>query len=208
MRQARTCGRDRIPARLQVLQNSLRGKNGTWLVTFRKLEWSFCMQDCHSARQDIHEFLTANLLSMYVITSDTDWSWIKNRSLSSQRRSQYGFQILHSIWNAINKLHSILPFQTAKSARFGCKPWLQSIQNHARSRFQAFKHRHLKCLCRLIGIWLIWADAHFSDRSSISICCFAQDSIRNMLICSYALFSLINMNDRKIERRDERGFGW
>ena len=91
---------------------------------------------------------------------------------------------------------------------FGRKPWLQSIQNHARSRFQAFKHRHLKCLCRLIGIWLIWADALFSDRSSISICCFAQDSIRNMLICSYALFSLIDMNDRTIERSDERGFGW
>ena len=70
---------------------------------------------------------------------------------------------------------------------FGCKLWLQSIQNHAWHRFQAFARRHLKSL-RFST--LIWADALSSDRSSIQTCYFAQDSIRNMLFCSYAIFSL------------------
>ena len=34
------------------------------------------------------------------------------------------------------------------------------------------------------------ADALFSDRSSIQTCCFAQDSIRNMRVCSYVIFLL------------------
>ena len=47
--------------------------------------------------------------------------------------------------------------------------------------------RHLKSLRCSIKIW---ADALSSDRSSIQTCCFAQDSIRNMLFCSYVIFLL------------------
>ena len=36
---------------------------------------------------------------------------------------------------------------------FGCKLWLQSIQNHARHSFKVFTHSHLKSLCCLLGIW-------------------------------------------------------
>ena len=32
------------------------------------------------------------------------------------------------------------------------KRWYQSIQNHAKNRFQAFARRHLKLLCWLVGI--------------------------------------------------------
>ena len=35
---------------------------------------------------------------------------------------------------------------------FGCKLWLQLIQNHARDCFQAFAHCHMMLLCCLIGI--------------------------------------------------------
>ena len=68
-----------------------------------------------------------------------------------------------------------------------CKLWLQSIQNHARHRFNAFARVHLKSLCCSIRIW---TDALFLDRSSISTCCFAQDSIWNMLFCSDVIFLL------------------
>ena len=44
----------------------------------------------------------------------------------------------------------------------------------------------------VLFIW-IWADALSYDRSSISIWCFVQDSIWNMLFCSYLyLYSEIN----------------
>ena len=69
--------------------------------------------------------------------------------------------------------------------QFGCKLWLQWIQNHARHRFQAIAQRHLKSQCFLI---LIWADALFFERLTNEICCFAQDSIWNMWICSYVIF--------------------
>ena len=58
------------------------------------------------------------------------------------------------------------------------------IQNHAWHRFQAFARRHLQSLCCSI---LIWADTLFSDRLSTQICCCAQDSIQNMLLCSYVI---------------------
>ena len=48
--------------------------------------------------------------------------------------------------------------------QFGCKLWLQSIQNHARHHFQAIVRSHLKSMCCLFGIR---AYALFSDRSSI-----------------------------------------
>ena len=78
---------------------------------------------------------------------------------------------------------------------FGCKLWLQSIQNHATHRFQAFLHRHLKSLYCSIGIR---ADAPLQDSSSIYICCLAQDLI---CICSFALFLL--RDQLMIERLSE-----
>ena len=86
---------------------------------------------------------------------------IENRSSSCQYWSLHGFQTWHFICDW-----------------FGCKLWLQLIQNNAWYCFQAFARRHLKSLHCLI---LIWADALFLDRSSIKTCRFAQDSIRNML---------------------------
>ena len=85
---------------------------------------------------------------------------IKIRGPSCQRWSLHGFQTSHFI-----------------CYRFGCKLWLQLIQNHARHRFQAFARSHLKSLCCSIRIW---ADASSSDSSSTSTlhgirfetCCF------------------------------------
>ena len=69
--------------------------------------------------------------------------------------------------------------------RLGCKLWLWSIQNHAWHCFQAYARWTLKFLCCLIRIW---ADALSLGRLSTWICCFAQDSIRNMWFCSYVIF--------------------
>ena len=71
--------------------------------------------------------------------------------------------------------------------RYGCKVWLQSIQNYTWHCFQAFAHCHLKQLS--CSIW-IWEDTISSDRSLIQTCCFAQDLIRNMWFCSYIIFLL------------------
>ena len=71
---------------------------------------------------------------------------MENRSWSSQCLSLYDFQKLHFIWDW-----------------FGCKLWLSLIQNHARHRFQAFAHSHMKLLCCLIRIW-----ADFQARSFLS----------------------------------------
>ena len=81
---------------------------------------------------------------------------------------------------------------------FGCKLWLLSIQNYAWRRFQAFACSHLKSLRCSIQIW---ADALSSDRSSIQTCFFAQDSILNMLFCSYVIFLL--RDEWMIERFSE-----
>ena len=106
---------------------------------------------------------------------------IENRSSSCQCWSLHGFQTLHFICYL-----------------FGCKLWLQSIQNYAWHRFQAFARRHLKSLLCSIRIW---ADAFSSDRSSIHTCCFAQDLIRNMQFCSYVIFLL--RDEWMIERFSE-----
>ena len=94
----------------------------------------------------------------------------QNWSLICQGWSLHGFQTSHFICN-----------------QFGCKLWLQSIQNHAWHRFQDFARRHLKLLCCSIRIW---ADSLSSGRSTTKVCCFAQDSIRNMWFCSYVIFLL------------------
>ena len=39
----------------------------------------------------------------------------------------------------------------------------------------------------------------FPQALSIQICCFAQDSIENMLLCSYVIFLIRPMNDRKAD---------
>ena len=42
-----------------------------------------------------------------------------------------------------------------------------------------------------------------SGKSSISICCFAQDSIQNMLLCSYVIFQVLLRDQWLIERLSE-----
>ena len=81
------------------------------------------------------------------------------------------------------------------------KLWLQSIQNHARHSFQAFARSHLKSLHCSIQIW---ADALSSGRSSIWTCCFAQDSIWNILFCSYVILLL---RDRCMIKRLSEAMG-
>ena len=92
---------------------------------------------------------------------------IEIRSSSCQCWSLHGFQISHFI-----------------CYQFGFNFWVQSIQNHARHHFKALLAKLLYCSIR------IWADALFSDRSSIQICCFAQYSIWNMLFCFCVMFLL------------------
>ena len=47
--------------------------------------------------------------------------------------------------------------------QLGCKLWLQSIQNHTRSRYHACVLHHLKLLCCSKSV-RIWADALILDR--------------------------------------------
>ena len=80
---------------------------------------------------------------------------LKNRQLES-RSSSSQCRYLHS-------------FQTSL---FIATDWAVNFgQNHSRDGFQAFACRHLQSLCCSFGMW---ADALFSDRSSIYIWCFAQ----------------------------------
>ena len=59
-------------------------KNSIWLIIFCNLELIFCMQDCLwflklniKAKQDIPEFLTANLWLTPIIALDIDYSFKK-----------------------------------------------------------------------------------------------------------------------------------
>ena len=112
---------------------------------------------------------------------DTTWTRCCRNPTRRPQLSPSSFQDSTQTWSR---------FQTSRFTcdQFGCKLLVaidSEFQNHARYRFQDFANCHLKLLCYLIRIW---ANALFSDRSSLEICCFATDSIRNMQICSYALF--------------------
>ena len=91
--------------------------------------------------------------------------------------------------------------------RFGCKLWLLSIQTHARQSDIIYKLLHAT-IWRCCAV-LFKSDSLFSGKSLIKICCFAQESIQNMLICSYALFLPRDkwMNAPKIELSDGSCFG-
>ena len=66
---------------------------------------------------------------------------------------------------------------------FGCKLLLLLIQNHARDSFKTLAHsKWLFC-----SIW-IWQDSLFFSLTG-SLLDLLQDSILNMMICSYASFS-------------------
>ena len=62
--------------------------------------------------------------------------WIENWSTSIQCKSLHIVRTSHFICDS-----------------FGCKLWLQSIQNYAKDRSQGFACSHLKWLCCLIGMW-------------------------------------------------------
>ena len=62
----------------------------------------------------------------------------KNPQIKNQRWSLHGFQPLHFVCDL-----------------FGCKLWLQSIQNHDWHRFQAFARSHLKSDSR----WAVWFES-------------------------------------------------
>ena len=106
---------------------------------------------------------------------------IENRSSSCQRWSLHGFQTSHFICN-----------------RFGCKPWLQSIQNHARHHFKAFARCHLKSLCRrpflrqLVDLDQLLCTGFNSEPAVFFLC---------------HIFTQRPMSDSKIERSDGLCFG-
>ena len=88
--------------------------------------------------------------------------------------------------------------------RFGCKPWLRSIQNHARHRFQAFARSHLKLLCCSIQIW---ADALSSGQVvdlDLLLCTGFDSEHAALFLCP--ILSQRLMNDQKVARSDERCF--
>ena len=145
---------------------------GTSYRTERRLELKFkiCsilieqLNGFRKARSCHWELITWNLGQIFEI-KNSSWLFtkaecsknlrIKNRSSSCQC---WTFLVTTSLWNIAFHLQPI---------------WLQTLVTIAsescRHRFQAFARRHLKLLCCSIRIW---ADALFSDISSIKICCF------------------------------------
>ena len=70
-----------------------------------------------------------------------------------------------------------ISFATDLAANFGCN-WFRITPDIVYKLLRA-------------AIWsrcAVLFNALSSDRSSIQTCCFAQDSIRNMLLCSYVIF--------------------
>ena len=111
---------------------------------------------------------------------------------STNQKSKLVLSTLVTRWLSNTAFHLLLIW---------LKLWLQSIQNHARHSFQAFARSHLKSLHCSIQIW---ADALSSGRSSIWTCCFAQDSIWNILFCSYVILLL---RDRCMIKRLSEAMG-
>ena len=123
-------------------------KKSIWFVVSSNCELIFCLQDCHSsivklnvkARQDIPEFLTANLLLIHSIVLDVDWSWkfLENYQLQSWWAG-FNFEfLLNSHWDCwsvtqwISSLRCRLLKRIFKSNR--------NLSTQCRSPYMAFKH--------------------------------------------------------------------
>ena len=99
---------------------------------------------------------------------------------SSNRKSKLVLSTLVTTWFSNIAFH-LLPI------------WLQTlvaIDSESRlTSFPSFCALPSQLILKLLRCSIrIWADALSSDRSSIQTCCFAQDSIWNMWICSYVIF--------------------